>query len=130
MGIVLLLIALAAALAAAALLPFASARREGSVPRASRGVEDSIDLHLFVPRDVLAAVEVYLDEAVAAGLREVRLIHGKGRGVQRARIRELLERHARVERFEDAPLGRGGWGATLVWLRSDGVRDDGPPRRP
>ena len=52
------------------------------------------------------------------GLRELRLIHGRGRGVQRNRVRVHLERCPFVERFEDAPGDRGGWGATLVWLRA------------
>ena len=49
---------------------------------------------------------------------EVRLIHGRGKGVQRARVHKFLRGDDRVERFEEAPPGRGGWGATLVWLRA------------
>jgi len=81
-------------------------------------VEDSIDLHTFSPRDVVSVVEEYLEEAAAKGYREVRLIHGKGKGVQRAAIRSVLSRHRLVEAFSDAPAGAGGWGATLVVLRS------------
>ena len=62
-------------------------------------------------------VDAYLEAALEAGYREVRLIHGRGKGVQRARVQRLLARDRRVERFTDAPPGRGGWGATLVWLR-------------
>lgn len=80
-------------------------------------IEDSIDLHGFQPRDMLDVVEDYLEAAAARGFREVRLIHGRGKGVQRARIRALLEQHALVEHFSDAPATRGGWGATLVQLR-------------
>jgi DNA-nicking Smr family endonuclease len=79
-------------------------------------IEDSIDLHAFAPRDVLAVVEDYLEAAHAKGLREVRLIHGRGIGFQRARVRELLGAHPLVVSFADAPPTRGGWGATLVWL--------------
>jgi DNA-nicking Smr family endonuclease len=80
-------------------------------------VEDRIDLHSFRPRDVRAVVEDYLEAAVDAGFREVRIIHGRGIGVQREIVRKLLERHPSVEAFTDAPPERGGWGATLVRLR-------------
>lgn len=80
-------------------------------------IEDHIDLHAFAPRDVLAVVEAYLEEAQRAGFREVRLIHGRGRGVQRANVQAFLARRPDVERFADATPDRGGWGATLVWLR-------------
>ncbi len=79
-------------------------------------IEESIDLHHFQPREILEVVDAYLDAARERGLREVRLIHGRGKGVQRARIREHLAGDARVERIAEAPPGRGGWGATLVWL--------------
>ena len=81
-------------------------------------IEESFDLHFFRPADVLRMVDAYLDEAVARGYREVRLIHGKGKGVQRAQLRRYLEGDPRVEDFEEAPPGRGGWGATLARLRS------------
>jgi DNA-nicking Smr family endonuclease len=80
-------------------------------------IEEAIDLHTFAPREVSAAVEAYLEAAAEKGYREVRLIHGRGKGVQRAQIRRLLSHHPLVEEFFDAPPGRGGWGATLVRLR-------------
>ena len=80
-------------------------------------IEDAIDLHGFAPREIPDVVEAYLEAAVEAGLREVRLIHGRGKGVQRARVRELLAQHPEVIDFGDAPAHRGGWGATLVLLR-------------
>jgi len=80
-------------------------------------IEDVIDLHAFRPGEVPAVVDAYLAAAQQEGFREVRLIHGRGRGVQRARVQQLLQSDPRVERFSDAPAGRGGWGATLVWLR-------------
>lgn len=76
-----------------------------------------IDLHAFAPRDVRSVVESYLEAAAEAGLREVRVIHGRGKGVQRASVRALLARLPLVESFADAPPGSGGWGATLVRLR-------------
>jgi MFS family permease len=80
-------------------------------------IEDAIDLHGFRPREIPEVVDAYLDAARERGFREVRLIHGRGKGVQRARLRQLLAGDPRVERFADAPPGRGGWGATRVWLR-------------
>jgi dsDNA-specific endonuclease/ATPase MutS2 len=80
-------------------------------------IEESIDLHTFLPKDVLGVVEAYLEAAQERGFREVRLIHGRGKGVQRSRVQERLARDPRVERFADAPASRGGWGATIAWLR-------------
>ena len=80
-------------------------------------LEDRLDLHPFRPRDVRSVVEEYLREARAAGFTEVRLIHGKGVGVQREIVRSLLGRHPDVLEYADAPGERGGWGATLVVLR-------------
>jgi len=81
-------------------------------------IEDSLDLHAFAPRDVLAVVEDYLEAAAARGLAEVRLIHGRGKGVQRAAVQARLGTHPLVRRFFDAPAERGGWGATVVVLRA------------
>jgi dsDNA-specific endonuclease/ATPase MutS2 len=80
-------------------------------------IEDSIDLHGFRPRDIPSVVESYLEEASAKGFTEVRLIHGRGKGVQRARVQQLLKSSPYVACFTDAPPTRGGWGATVVWLR-------------
>jgi DNA-nicking Smr family endonuclease len=80
-------------------------------------IEDSLDLHAFAPRDVRPVVEEYLKEAAARGFREVRLIHGRGIGVQRKSVQALLAGHPLVERFLDAPPERGGWGATVVVLK-------------
>jgi DNA-nicking Smr family endonuclease len=80
-------------------------------------IEDSFDLHHFRPSEILDMLDAYLDAALEKGLVEVRLIHGRGKGVQRARVRQFLEGDPRIERYEEAPPGRGGWGATLAWLR-------------
>ena len=80
-------------------------------------VEDSIDLHSFPPRDVPDVVDAYLGEAVEKGFSEVRLIHGRGIGVQRDRVQKLLARHPLVSGFHDAPPDRGGWGATVAYLK-------------
>ena len=84
---------------------------------AQLAIEDSIDLHGFQPRDIPSVVDSYLEAAFERGFRELRLIHGRGIGFQRMRVRQVLEHHPLVERFADAPAQRGGWGATLVWLR-------------
>lgn len=83
-------------------------------------VEDSIDLHSFPPRDVPDVVDAYLEEAVEKGFIEVRLIHGRGIGVQRDRVQKLLARHSLVSGFHDAPPDRGGWGATIAYLNKEG----------
>lgn len=78
-------------------------------------IEDSIDLHSFAPRDILSVVEEYLRAAADAGFTEVRLIHGRGKGVQRATIQRMLREHALVEQYRDAPESH--LGATLVRLK-------------
>jgi hypothetical protein len=80
-------------------------------------VEDSIDLHPFPPRDVPDVVDAYLEVAVEKGFTEVRLIHGRGIGVQRDRVQKLLARHPLISGFHDAPPERGGWGATIAYLK-------------
>lgn len=78
-------------------------------------IEDHIDLHSFAPRDVVSVVDEYLVAARDAGFQQVRLIHGRGRGVQRAAVHRLLREHALVERYWDAPESH--LGATLVLLK-------------
>ncbi len=80
-------------------------------------ITEAIDLHHFHASELLDIVDAYLDAALGEGFVEVRLIHGRGKGVQRARVQKFLRGDERVERFEEAPPGRGGWGATLVWLK-------------
>jgi DNA-nicking Smr family endonuclease len=80
-------------------------------------VEDALDLHAFAPRDVPSVVEAYIEAASEAGFTEVRLVHGRGIGVQRRRVRQVLARHPLVVAVRDAPPERGGWGATVVALK-------------
>jgi DNA-nicking Smr family endonuclease len=77
-------------------------------------IEREIDLHAFAPRDVASVVESYIDAASEAGLREVRLIHGRGAGVQRAIVQSALERHPAVVEFWDDPGAH--LGATMARL--------------
>jgi len=79
-------------------------------------IEDAIDLHAFAPRDVASVVADYLEAAHAKGFVEVRLIHGRGIGVQRKIVQALLARHPLVAAYADAPPERGGAGATVVRL--------------
>jgi DNA-nicking Smr family endonuclease len=77
---------------------------------------DVLDLHPFVPKDIPSVVEEFLEECRRAEILEVRLIHGKGAGIQRAIVRSLLDKHPAVLSFKDAPAEAGGWGATIVRL--------------
>jgi len=81
-------------------------------------LEDHLDLHPFQPKDIPSVVEEYLEQCRAAGLAEVRLIHGKGTGFQRNVVRSILETHPAVSAFHDAPPEAGGWGATVVFLKT------------
>jgi DNA-nicking Smr family endonuclease len=80
-------------------------------------IEDFLDLHAFSPKDVASVVEEYVNVAYERGFREVRVIHGRGIGVQRAIVHSVLSRHPFVLSFAEAPADRGGWGATIVRLR-------------
>jgi dsDNA-specific endonuclease/ATPase MutS2 len=82
-------------------------------------ITDVFDLHTVSPREVRAVVEEYLREAQRKGFESVRIIHGKGVGVQRETVRAVLARTPFVERFSDAPPEAGGWGATVARLRVD-----------
>ena len=80
-------------------------------------ITDVFDLHTIQPRDVKLVVEEYLKEAQAAGFRSVRIIHGKGIGVQREMVRAILGRTPFVIEWTDAPPEAGGLGATIVRLK-------------
>lgn len=80
-------------------------------------ITDSFDLHTVHPRETAGVVEAYLEEANARGYKTVRIIHGRGTGVQRAIVRKVLARSPLVAACCDAPPELGGWGATVVTLR-------------
>ena len=80
-------------------------------------ITDVFDLHTVPPRDVKPIVEEYLLEANRLGFKALRIIHGRGIGVQREMVRSILATTPFVESFSDAPLEAGGWGATIVTLR-------------
>jgi DNA-nicking Smr family endonuclease len=79
-------------------------------------IEDHLDLHPFQPKEIPSVVEEYLLQCREAGFVEVRLIHGKGKGVQRNIVRSLLGRLPGIKSFHEAPAEAGGWGATVVIL--------------
>jgi dsDNA-specific endonuclease/ATPase MutS2 len=79
-------------------------------------IERELDLHAFAPRDIPSVVDEYITEAARAGLMEVRLVHGRGRGVQRGIVQSTLDRHPLVEEFWDDTVSH--LGATIARLRS------------
>lgn len=81
-------------------------------------IEDSLDLHTFLPKEIKPLVEEYLYQCQQREFREVRLIHGRGTGTQRSIIRSLLAKNPCVAEFKDAPPESGGWGATVVVLKA------------
>jgi dsDNA-specific endonuclease/ATPase MutS2 len=87
-------------------------------------VGDTLDLHVFSPRDAKGLVRDWLDACVEKGYTEVRVIHGKGTGTLRRIACAVLDAHPAVIRHAPAGDGGGGWGATVAWLRVPGA----PPR--
>lgn len=80
-------------------------------------ITDTLDLHPFRPKEIRDVAHEYLLEARARGFRQVRLIHGRGIGVQRERIRSLLDSLDFVDEYQDADGSGGGWGATVVLFK-------------
>lgn len=78
-------------------------------------IEGTLDLHAFAPADIKSVVEEYVNAAHEAGFNEVRLIHGRGKGIQRGIVQQALERHPLVEAFWDA--AESHLGATVARLR-------------
>ena len=87
-------------------------------------IDGVLDLHAFSPRDVKDLVPAWLEECRAAGILDVRIIHGKGQGVLRTIVHGILARHPGVERFGH-PVDGGSWGATVARLESGTVADHG-----
>lgn len=81
-------------------------------------LEDWIDLHTFSPKDIPDVLESYLEECYEAGLKEVRIIHGKGIGIQRKTVHKLLSKNKLIDNFSQALPEAGGWGATIAILKT------------
>lgn len=82
-------------------------------------IDGTLDLHLFRPQEVSDLIDDYFEECIRCGIFEVRVIHGKGTGSLKRRVRSHLANHRRVASFRDTPPEAGGWGATLVTLKKD-----------
>lgn len=80
-------------------------------------IDGVLDLHTFLPREINDLIDDYIEACLDKGILDIRIIHGKGKGVLRNRVYALLERDPHVESFEQAPLESGGWGAVLVRLK-------------
>jgi dsDNA-specific endonuclease/ATPase MutS2 len=80
-------------------------------------IEDEIDLHAFLPPDIPSVVADYVDAAAAAGILVIRLVHGRGKGIQRGIVQAALDRHPKVVEFWDDPLSH--LGATIARLSAD-----------
>jgi DNA-nicking Smr family endonuclease len=81
-------------------------------------IEDWIDLHTFSPKEIPSLLEEYLLECQKKGFKEVRIIHGKGKGIQRSIVHSILKKSPLVETFETAPPEAGSWGATIVVIKN------------
>jgi DNA-nicking Smr family endonuclease len=79
-------------------------------------IEPFIDLHTFSPKEIPEVLESYLEECHKKGFREVRIIHGKGKGVQRRIVHSFLSKSTFIDSFSQAPPEAGGWGATIAFL--------------
>ena len=80
-------------------------------------IQDILDLHTFNPKDLPDLLVDYFEACIDANITSVRIVHGKGRGILKKRVMELLKKNPMVISFRDAPLEAGGWGATLVELK-------------
>ena len=80
-------------------------------------IEDVLDLHTFRPQDIADLLEAYFEECIKAGILSVRVIHGKGKGIQKRQVQQILQKNPQVKSFKDAPPEAGGWGATMVELQ-------------
>jgi DNA-nicking Smr family endonuclease len=82
-------------------------------------IDGILDLHTFAPKAVDNLIWDYIDACLESAGYDLRIIHGKGKGVMRGRVRALLKNDPRVESWGDAPIDAGGWGATVVSLKKD-----------
>ena len=93
-------------------------------------VTSELDLHAFAPRDIPSVVVEYVRACRERGILRLRLVHGRGKGVQRAVVHRLLARLPGIASFADAPPESGGWGAVIVELGDAAPRPPDPPLAP
>jgi DNA-nicking Smr family endonuclease len=86
-------------------------------PPSELPIDGVLDLHTFAPREVGSLIPDWIDACKARGIRELRIVHGKGSGALRRTVHAILDRRPDVLAYQLAPAERGGWGATLVTLR-------------
>jgi DNA-nicking Smr family endonuclease len=86
-------------------------------------VDGTIDLHMFSPKDAVSVVDEYIKVCLDKGIYDLRIIHGKGKGVLRSKVHAFLKKHPKVSDF-NLDSGPSGWGATIVRLKSDRLRPD------
>ena len=82
-------------------------------------IDGVLDLHTFLPHEIDDLIDDYIEACLDDRIFDIRIIHGKGKGVLRNRVYALLKRHPNVESFGQAPLEAGGWGALLARLKED-----------
>ena len=80
-------------------------------------IEDVLDLHTFSAKEIPSLLEEYLKECICHSIFQVRIIHGKGKGIQRKKVHSFLKRNPFVHSFSQAPPDAGGWGSTIVVLK-------------
>jgi DNA-nicking Smr family endonuclease len=80
-------------------------------------IEDWIDLHTFSPKEITSLLEEYLLECQKKGFKEVRILHGKGKGIQRSIVHSFLKKSPLIESFKQAPTEAGSWGGTIAVLK-------------
>ena len=81
-------------------------------------IQDILDLHTFNPKDLPDLLVDYFEACIDADIYSVRIVHGKGRGILKKRVQGLLKKNSMVKTFQDAPPEAGGWGSTLVELKT------------
>lgn len=88
-------------------------------------ITGTVDLHTFLPSELEPLLQDYLTECLKEGISEIRIIHGKGKGIQRRRVHAFLSRNPLVQSYHDADPWEGGWGVTVVFLRNDTTETPG-----
>lgn len=86
-------------------------------------ITDVLDLHMFNPKEVPDLIDHYLEICVEKRFDSIRIIHGKGTGALKRRVHSILSRHRLVRHFKDAPAEAGGWGATVVELKREKMKN-------